>query len=75
MPADPRKIRRFPVVSSNVHSFGWEAGTLVIGFKDGSIYQYLEVPEEVWLAFKEARSKGKFVWAELRGVYEYDQIQ
>ena len=75
MPADYRQIRRIPVQSSNVSSIGWAQDTLVVVFKDGSIYRYLDVPEEVWLAFKEARSKGKFVWAELRGVYEYDRVQ
>lgn len=71
-----------PVVSSNVHSigFGWNPdnpshGTLRVRFLDGkgksrqgagSLYYYHGVHPDVFSAFVQAASKGKFVWDRLR---------
>lgn len=71
-----------PVSSSNVHSIGYEwhkdegmPGNLLVRFLAGSgkqrsgpgpLYRYRDVPRSVFRAFKEAASKGKFVWDELR---------
>ena len=59
--------------SSNIARFRYETETLTfeIEFKDGSIYQYFDVPEPVHDAFCQAASKGKFLHQNLRGVYRY----
>lgn len=59
--------------SSNIARFRYEAETLSleIEFKDGSVYQYFDVPEPVYDAFCQADSKGKFLHQNLRGVYRY----
>jgi hypothetical protein len=57
------------VDSSNVEAIGWnpDLHLLTVDFKNGSSYQYMGVPEEVYQAFMSAPSKGKFVWETLRG--------
>jgi len=66
-----------PVISSNVASFGYnpEESMLVTAFLDGSIYEYYNVPLDVWQRFQTAPSKGKFVWKELRDMYEYQRVR
>lgn len=69
------------VSSSNVHSIGFQydtetKGTLLVRYlgRDsqghrsgpGSLYEYFDVPAAVWVQFKNAASKGKFVWDKLR---------
>lgn len=70
-----------PVTSSNVHSIGFEInphapqiGTLKVRFLQdhgdakvaGPLYDYFNVPTEVFQRFRKAASKGKFVWDKLR---------
>jgi len=69
-----------PVRSSNVHSFGYlpgpgRTGTLLVRFLAGKsdnrsgpgrLYEYRDVPVEVFDQMALAQSKGKFVWDELR---------
>lgn len=66
-----------PVMSSNVASYGYdfENNTLITQFLDGSIYEYFSVPEDVWHRFQTAPSKGRFVWAELRNVFDYQRVR
>jgi hypothetical protein len=70
-----------PVISSNVHSIGFDVnpqnaaiGTLKVRFwmkrgqgrVAGAFYEYYHVPTDVFLRFRKAASKGKFVWDKLR---------
>jgi hypothetical protein len=69
------------VSSSNVHSIGFrydtrEIGTLLVRYLattpdghragPGSLYEYFKVPSLLFERFKQAASKGKFVWDNLR---------
>lgn len=36
-------------------------GTLTVVFRDGTFYNYYEVDEQTWVAFKAAHSKGRFI--------------
>ena len=81
-PGTPLVEGMIPVTSSNVHSIGYEwaaqegqPGNLLVRFLAGSgkersgpgpLYRYRDVPRAVFVAFKMASSKGKFVWDELR---------
>ena len=73
-------IRR-PVSSSNVVSVGWEAdpdengqpsltGTLEVEFKNGRVYGYLEVPEQVYENLIGASSVGRFLQQNVIGSYD-----
>ena len=55
---------------------GWEAenersvfGTLTVVFRDGTYYNYYDVPQMVWESFKGASSKGRFIKSNLDGQY------
>lgn len=81
-PGKPLTQGMIPVTSSNVHSIGYEyaavdgqPGNLLVRFLggtgkerggEGALYRYRDVPLSVFISFKLASSKGKFVWDELR---------
>ncbi len=66
-------MNRTPVSSSNVASVGYDASslTLEVEFKDGSVYQYFDVPEAVYQEIIRASSVGKFMHANIRNQYRY----
>lgn len=47
--------------------------TLTIEFSDRTIGEYQEVPPEIYAALLNARSKGQFLNAMIRGCFEYRQ--
>jgi len=53
---------REPVQSSNLRSVGYDAQQKIveIEFHSGGIYQYINVPSEVYTSFIGASSQGKF---------------
>lgn len=65
------------VESSNVHSVGHdpETDTLHVRFKDGSLYEYTNVPAEVHQELMDSDSKGKYVAESLKGKYEHTKLE
>lgn len=59
--------------SSNVARFGYEedSQTLYVEFKNGSVYQYFDVPESVFDQMRAAPSKGQFLAQVIKGTYRY----
>lgn len=51
---------RTPVKSSNIKSVGFDNNTLEIEFHSGGIYQYFDVPTEVYHLFMNSSSKGRY---------------
>lgn len=66
---------RKPVVSSNIHSIGYdnESQVLEIEFHSGGIYQYYSVPRTVYQDLMNAVSHGKYFHAHIKGVYRYQR--
>lgn len=64
------------VASSNIESIGYDKDNsiLEVGFLNGTVYQYFDVPEEIWDAFREADSKGRFLNSKIKGNYSYSQV-
>ena len=60
--------------SSNINEFGWKDDTLTVIFKHGVAYQYYKVPEKVFVDMQAAESKGKFLNAFVKGVYNYKKV-
>lgn len=69
-------MNRTPVSSSNIASIGYDNGTstLEVEFVGGSVYQYFDVPERVYLEFMRASSKGQFLHAHIKDVYRYSRV-
>ena len=62
--------------SSNIARIGYEtsSSTLEVEFKNGGIYHYFDVPEQIWEAFKAASSLGQFLHQNLKGQYRYSKL-
>ena len=72
------EISREPIDSSVIASMGYAAARriLEIEFHSGNIYDYFDVPEEEYAAFRNAESKGTYLnqILKLRG-YRYIRIR
>jgi hypothetical protein len=66
---------RTPVASSNIASVGYDAEMqiLEIEFQHGAIYQYLDVPNEVYNGLMNAGSKASYFMNEIKPKFEYQQ--
>lgn len=64
-------MERDAVVSSNVRSVGYEAGSLMleVEFNSGSVYQYFDVPAEEYEGLMNAASKGKYLNRKIKRRY------
>jgi hypothetical protein len=64
------------VDSSNVAEIGYdeESSTLQIEFKNGTIYQYFDVPVDLFDGLRTADSVGGYLAANIKGVYRYSKV-
>jgi hypothetical protein len=62
--------------SSNVSRFGYEPNnqTLFVEFHSGGMYQYFDVPEQVFEDMKVAPSKGRYLAQMVKGIYRYARV-
>jgi hypothetical protein len=67
-------MNRQHVISSNIHSIGYESDVLEIAFHSGGVYQYLNVPELVYVSLMSADSKGSYFHSYIKGKYSYKKI-
>lgn len=67
---------RTAVISSNVASVGYDENdsTLEVQFRDGSVYQYLNVPFQIYSGLMHAASVGGFLNDHIKGVYRYRRV-
>ncbi len=65
------------VESSMIHAVGYDekTQTLEVVFNSGRVYQYLEVPKEVYEGLLAADSKGSYMLANVIDLYDYEQIR
>lgn len=68
-------MERNPVSSSNVESVGYDedSGTLEVEFKNGTLYQYFDVPQGTYDGLVSADSVGGYLAANIKGVYRYSR--
>jgi hypothetical protein len=70
-------MERTPINSSMIASIGYDPsnGTLEVEFKKGGvIWQYYDVPENVWHEFQSAASQGKYFLANIRNRFGGSKI-
>lgn len=60
-----------PVESSNIENLGYNAstGTLQVGFRNGAIRHYYDVPDHLFARLMTAESKGRLFNAEVKGKF------
>ena len=68
-------MRRKRVSSSAISSVGYDpkGEVLELEFSSGGVYDYYEVPQEVYAALMAAESKGRFISEEIRGRYRSER--
>lgn len=64
-------MTRVPVISTNLDSVGHdeESTTLEVAFKNGSVWQYEDVPRSVYEGILSAPSPGGFFSSHVKGQY------
>lgn len=64
------------VDSSNVESVGFDEGssTLQVEFKNGSMYQYFDVPENIFIGLRDSDSVGRYLSENIKGTYRYSKV-
>jgi hypothetical protein len=69
-------MNRIPVTSSNVVSVGYDPNSqiLEVEFKNNAIYHYFDVPQHIYESLLSAESVGKFLHANVKGIYRYARI-
>ena len=62
-----------PIESTTVAQIGYDAATqtLHVEFKNGTAYQYFDVPEAVYEEMTNAESAGRYLNQVIKGSYRY----
>lgn len=71
-------VERIPVSSSNLAYVGYdtESLTLEIGFRNGSVYQYFQVPIDLYRGLLSAASHGSYFDAHIKkGGFPYKRVK
>lgn len=63
--------------STVISSFSYDnaTATLTVKFISGMVYEYKNVPEEVYLAMKTSGAKGIYLNQSIKGKYEFEKIK
>ena len=71
------RIKREPVVSTNVASVGYSRHlhALEIEFVRGAVYRFLDVPQKLYRQLLASDSKGHFIAENLRGKYDFIRVR
>lgn len=69
-------MNRNLVRSSNIASIGYDdaSATLEIEFKNGSIYQYFDIPQREYDGLMSASSHGSYLAQNIKGRYRYSKV-
>ena len=70
-------MQRIPVSSSSICSVGYDpkTHTLEIEFHTGTIYQYYNVPENIYQGLMNVGSHGQYFHQNIRYIYHYEKIR
>jgi hypothetical protein len=70
-------MNRTPVSSSNLKSVGYNqsTNTLEIEFHGGRVYQYYNVPKDIYQGLLSASSHGNYHHRRIKGSYRYTRIR
>lgn len=62
--------------STAIERFDYEESRQVLRvvFRSGAVYEYHDVPEAVYLNFKRAKSKGRFLNRVVKGSFDFKKV-
>lgn len=71
------KLIEVSINSSNLKSstYDTEGKSLLVEFNNGSIYEYNDVPWEVFTKFRMAESQGKYFNTSISRTYKYKKVK
>ena len=70
------ECKMIPVESSAIKSIGYDnEGSLFIEFKQGTVYEYKNVPKPIYEDFLKSESKGRFFNMNIHSLYNYDYVR
>ena len=69
-------MERRTVESSNISEVGYDEGsqTLEVLFRNGRMYQYFDVPPEVYQELVQSKSCGRYLSQQVKGRYRYARV-
>lgn len=69
-------MKRQPVASSNIAEVGYDERqrTLEVLFHNGTVYQYFEVPPQIYTELLQSSSVGKYLNANVKGHFRYARV-
>jgi hypothetical protein len=67
-------MQLIPIESTALFAIGYDSAAqrLKVQFRDGTRYEYLDVPERVHAALMHSRSKGLYFNTSVRGQFRYN---
>jgi hypothetical protein len=70
-------MKRIAIISKVLKSVGYDeaSATLEVEFKNGGLYQYLDVPVEEYSALMIAPSKGTYFSEHVRDAYRFKRLE
>ena len=73
MTAGSSKMDWRDVSSSMITRVGYDAAsmTLTVEFRNGAIYEYFEIPENIFDELVSSASAGQFLAQNIKGIYRY----
>lgn len=71
-----KDLMKHLVNSSNLEwiSYDEEEKKLYIQFRNGSIYEYYDVPENIFTGLLGAGSHGRYFWMKIRDKFDYKKL-
>ncbi|MDJ0448840.1 KTSC domain-containing protein [Methylocystis sp. JR02] len=69
-------MRRQAVTSSNISEVGYDENsrTLEVLFTSGNLYQYFDVPPQIYTELMQAGSVGQYLNANIKGNFRYARV-
>ena len=69
-------MRRQAVTSSNISEVGYDETSRVLEvlFSNGSVYQYFDVPPQIYAELMQAGSIGQYLNANVKGNFRYARV-
>ena len=69
-------MQRIQVESSNIAAIGYDEKfeTLEVEFLNGAVYQYFDVPKQIYDGLMSASSHGQYLNQNIKGSYRYSKV-
>jgi len=67
-------MERQRISSSNIRAIGYQNSTLEVEFNNGKIYQYYNVPENIYHGLMNASSHGTYLASNIINRFRYKEL-